>query len=160
MSKTSASRINISLELPESGATQHKELPLKLLVLSNLSGQESSTPLHQRRKLTVDKQSLDTVMAQLQPHLDLKVKVNGVAQCLQLNFHSMQDFSPDHLVQQIPALKLLLAKRYLLNDLKSQLMSNPVLFEQLRAFVKNKQRFAELQQQVKQKVKQRDCNNL
>ena len=156
MSKKLPSRVNISLELPGSGTTQKKELPLKLLVLANLSSTESNIPLQKRTRYTVDINTLNHVIKQIKPTLNIQVPHEmheKQSTPVHLEFKSMDDFSPFQLVQQIPALKQLLAKRYLLNDLKSQLINNPTLSAKLQQFVKNKQQFQTLQKKVRQKVK-------
>ena len=192
MHQNKPSRININIDIPVQGGTQKKELPLKLLVLADLKSLENTLPVKQRTRFVVDKQSLDQVMQQLQPKLNIRVAnmssvVNDIVATqhgvdtqdttdevsidkttiadgnsavdisnvqsflnLSLVFHSMSDFNPDNLVQQVPLLRQLLAKRYLLNDLKSQLLNDPSLLAAFKALWSQPKQLQKMRRLLKQ----------
>ena len=192
MYKKKPSRININIDIPVQGGTQKKELPLKLLVLADLKSLENTLPVKQRARFVVDKQSLDQVMQQLQPKLNIRVAnmssvvndilatqhgvdtqdttdevsidkttiadgnsavdISNVQSFLNLSlvFHSMSDFNPDNLVQQVPLLRQLLAKRYLLNDLKSQLLNDPSLLAAFKALWSQPKQLQKMRRLLKQ----------
>ena len=145
------SRVNIHLELNQEGAKQRKELPLKLLVLANLTGYLPKTPLAQRERLAVTKASLNDVMRQLKPRLTLRVP-HSIASKKALNhsliFESLEDFDPERVVSQVPALQRLLAMRYLLNDLKSQLVDDAAVANAIKCLLGD----AEKVQQIKTRI--------
>ena len=145
------SRVNIHLELNQEGAKQRKELPLKLLVLANLTGYLPKIPLTQRERLAVTKASLNDVMRQLKPRLTLRVP-HAIASQKALNhsliFESLEDFDPERVVSQVPALQRLLAMRYLLNDLKSQLVDDAAVANAIKCLLGD----AEKVQQIKTRI--------
>ncbi|WP_350307329.1 type VI secretion system contractile sheath small subunit, partial [Photorhabdus viridis] len=65
------SRINIKLDLHTGGAQKKVELPLKLLVMGNYSHGQEQRPLSERKKVSINKNNFDSVMAEFSPALNL-----------------------------------------------------------------------------------------
>ena len=93
-------RINIVYRTKTNNQEADVELPLKLMVVSNLTG-ENQTPLEDREVVSINKINID------------------------LNFESIQDFNPDNIINQVPELKKLLQLRKALVALKGPMGNMP-----------------------------------
>ena len=119
-------RINI-VYTPATGNQQEQvELPLKLLVLADFKGAPGDSSLDQRPVMSIDKGSLDTVMAHVAPKLDLTVsdKLGNDPEAelsLSLEFKSLKDFHPDNIARSFPALGQLMELRDALRALRGPL---------------------------------------
>ena len=107
-------RINIVYRTKTNNQEADVELPLKLMVVSNLTG-ENQTPLEDREVVSINKINFDQVMKSLDIHTEFSVKnrLNSGSEDLNidLNFESIQDFNPDNIINQVPELKKLLQLR-------------------------------------------------
>lgn len=115
-------RINITYKAKTNGQNGEVELPLKLMVLSNLTGGDSEQPIEEREVLQINKLNFNQVMEKLNINTSFSVKntLNNEAEELEVNLNiiSIKDFSPDNIAQQIPELKKLLQLREALMALK------------------------------------------
>jgi type VI secretion system protein ImpC len=100
-------------------ARQAAKLPLRLLLVSDLTPQKSTPNWEEAtsRVRSVDKYSFDELMAQMAPALRIEVP-NRISETpaqldLHLEFPSLESFRPDALVRQIPALDQLFELRQL-----------------------------------------------
>lgn len=133
----SRSRVNITLKPNDPHAEKKKELPLKLILLGSFAGDKPTASLVREKKQRLFPGKLDALIRSINPRITIQVD-NVVDKhveelCAELSFNSMKDFSPDKLIEQVPVLKRLMAMRYLLKDLKSQLLENPALKEHIQA---------------------------
>ncbi|MGQ0646597.1 MAG: type VI secretion system contractile sheath small subunit [Gemmatimonadaceae bacterium] len=133
-------RVAISYEVETGGAIEKKELPFLMGVLGDFTGQptEPLPKLKERKFVEVTPDNFDDVIASMKPHLafsvenklsedsDAKLKVD-------LNFRSMDDFSPDAVARQVKPLRELLELRQQLADLRGSLQTNEKLDEVLQA---------------------------
>ena len=96
-------RIQISYEVETGGAIEIKELPFVMGVLADLTGQptEPLARLKERKFVEVTPDNFDDVLASMKPHLAFTVE-NKLAEDAEapklgvdLNFRSLDDFSPD-----------------------------------------------------------------
>lgn len=134
-------RVAISYEVETGGAIEKKELPFLMGVLGDFSGQptEPLPRLKERKFVEVTPDNFDDVLASMKPHLRFSVenKLSEDADApklgVDLNFRSMDDFSPDAVAKQVPALKALLDLRTQLADLRGSLQTNEKLDEVLQA---------------------------
>ncbi|MBV9879083.1 MAG: type VI secretion system contractile sheath small subunit [Gemmatirosa sp.] len=133
-------RIQISYEVETGGAMEMKELPFLMGVLGDFSGQptEPLPKLKERKFVEVTPDNFDDVLASMKPHLAFTVE-NKLSEesdqklGIDLNFRSLDDFSPDAVAKQVPALKQLLDLRTQLADLRGSLQTNEKLDEVLQA---------------------------
>jgi type VI secretion system protein ImpB len=133
-------RIQISYEVETGGAIEMKELPFLMGVLGDFTGHatEPLPKLKDRKFVEVNPDNFDEVLASMKPHLAFTVddklsedsdKKLGV----DLNFRSLDDFSPDAVAKQVPALNKLLELRTELANLRANLQTNDKLDEVLQA---------------------------
>ncbi len=128
-------RVNIKLDLHTGDAQKKIELPLKLMVMGDYSNGKEQRPLFERKKVAVDKNNFDSVLAEYAPEIKLAVAntlMEDESQAsVDLSFQSMKDFEPEQVARQIPQLRALLAMRNLLRDLKSNLLDNATFRHEL-----------------------------
>ncbi len=134
-------RVSISYEVETGGAIEKKELPFLMGVMGDFSGQptEPLPRLKERKFVEVSPENFDDVLASMKPHLAFTVenKLSEDAEAPQLkidlNFRSMDDFSPDAIARQVKPLRELLELRTQLSDLRGSLQTNEKLDEVLQA---------------------------
>jgi type VI secretion system protein ImpB len=125
--RVSKNRVSITYDVETNGATETKELPFVVGVIGEYSGhkpESEKVDLEEREFIGVDKDNFDTVMEQISPSLSYKVD-NKLADDnsqfeVNLNFKSMKDFHPEHLVENIDPLKQLVETRNQLKVLLSK----------------------------------------
>lgn len=134
-------RVNIKLDLHTGGAQKKVELPLKLLVMGDYSNGQSTAPLADRAKVSIDKNNFNAVLAELNPKAKLAVENtlagDGSELPVDLDFKSMDDFKPDVVAGKVPELRALMAARNLLRDLKSNLLDNATFRRELEKILKD-----------------------
>lgn len=134
-------RVSISYEVETGGAIEKKELPFLMGVMGDFSGQptEPLPRLKERKFVEVSPENFDDVLASMKPHLAFTVenKLSEDAEApklkIDLNFRSMDDFSPDAIARQVKPLRELLELRTQLADLRGSLQTNEKLDEVLQA---------------------------
>lgn len=132
-------RVHITYDVEVGDAIEMKELPFVMGVLGDLSGQPEQplAALKDRKFVEINPDNFDTVLKGMKPHLAYavdnklsddpsagQVKVN-------LNFESMDDFSPANVAKQVKPLNDLLELRGKLSDLRGSLQGNDKLDELL-----------------------------
>ena len=116
-------RVHIKYEVETEGAAIEKELPFVVGVLGDFSGDptEPLRPLGDRKFVQIDRDNFNDVMARMTPGLNLRVdntlKGDGSEMAVSLKFRSMDDFSPENVVQQVEPLRRLQETRDQLRDL-------------------------------------------
>ncbi len=133
-------RVNIVYKPATGNAQEQVELPLKVLMLGDFTGQEDARPLEQRAPINVDKANFNDVMAQqnLKVTLTAADKLSadpGATMSVSLQFKNLNDFSPESVVNQVPELKKLLELRSALNALKGPLGNLPAFRKKLQALL-------------------------
>ena len=145
-------RIQISYEVESGGAIEKKELPFLMGVLGDFTGQptEPLPKLKERKFVEVTPDNFDDVLASMKPHLAFTVE-NKISDepdapklAVDLNFRSMDDFSPDAIAKQVPALKKMLELRSQLADLRGSLQTHEKLDEVLQATLGDQDKMAKL----------------
>jgi type VI secretion system protein ImpB len=119
-------RVHITYQVETEGAEIERELPFVMGVMGDFAGdpREPLKPLSDRKFVQIDRDNFDDVMARIQPGLKLRVDNtlagDGTQMAVDLSFNSMEDFEPQRVAEQIPALKALLETRAKLRDLMSK----------------------------------------
>lgn len=122
------SRVNITLDLQTNGVSEKKELPFKVLAIGDFSAGNSTLPISQRPHFEVTKATINAVMKTLRPSLQLsipdRIEPDNEEFTANIQFLGMDDFHPDHLVQQLPQMQRLYSMRNLLKELRASLNDN------------------------------------
>jgi type VI secretion system protein ImpB len=119
-STLSTERLNI---VCKSADDAEIELPLRMLFVGDYMGRDDR-PSENRVPIRIDKDNFARVLAAHGPTLDLVVTPTHAppdtsAVRASLTFHSLSDFGPDSIAQQIPDVSRLLAVRDALTALKN-----------------------------------------
>ena len=124
-------RINVTFKPATGGAQEEIELPLKLMVLGDFTQRADERKIEDRKPISIDKNSFDEVLAKQELNLTFGVpnrlqdEATDDELAVQLRIHSMKDFNPANLVEQVPELKKLMELRDALVALKGPLGNAP-----------------------------------
>ncbi len=149
-------RVNISYEVETGGAIELKELPFVMGVLGDFTGQpaEPLAKLKDRKFVNVNPDNFDDVLKSMKPHLAFTVenKLSDDAEAgklgVDLNFESLDDFSPDQVARQVKPLRDMLELRTKLADLRGSLQGNDKLDEILQATLGDDEKRKKLQSEI------------
>lgn len=149
-------RIQISYEVETGGAIEMKELPFLMGVLGDFSGQptEPLPRLKDRKFVEVTPDNFDEVLASMKPHLSFTVEnklsedADAPKLAVDLNFRSMDDFSPAEVAKQVKPLKELLDLRTELANLRANLQTNEKLDEVLQETLGDADKMAKLKSEL------------
>jgi type VI secretion system protein ImpB len=139
-------RVQITYDVEVGGAIEMKELPFVMGVLGDFTGQptEPLARVKDRKFVDVNPDNFDSVLANMKPHLAFSVE-NKLSEDpeapklrVDLNFKSMDDFSPENVARQVGPLRELLELRDRLSDLRGSMQGNDKLEEVLRETVSDK----------------------
>lgn len=102
------------------------ELPFKMLVMQDLTGQEKEEDVENREPVKIDRETFNEVMESFGLNMDINVKdqLSGEEDGMlpmHLKFNTLKDFTPDGIATQVPELQKLLELRDALSALKSPL---------------------------------------
>ena len=156
LERVRAPRVNITYDVEVGGAIEMKELPFVMGVLGDFTGhaEEGRARLKERSFVEINPDNFDDVLARMKPHLNLSVD-NMLSEDpeagkigVDLHFKSLDDFSPEQVAHQVPALKKLLELRQQLGDLRGSLQGNEALEEMLQETIADTDRLSKLQSEV------------
>ena len=144
-------RVHITYDVETNGAMVKKELPFVMGVVGDFSGNPTTPPkpLTQRKFASIDRDNFNDIMKSIKPELNIRVRdvlqEGDKEMPLQLKFSSMDDFSPDKLVENVPVLKALRDARNKLRDLLTTVdQSNPDLEAQLEQILSDTARLKQV----------------
>ena len=149
-------RVHISYDVETGGAIELKELPFVMGVLGDFTGQptEPLPKLKDRKFVEVTPDNFDDVLASMKPHLAFTVE-NKLSEdpnvgklAVNLDFKSMDDFSPDQVARQVKPLRELLELRTKLADLRGNLQGNDKLEEILQTTLRDEEKMKRLKQEM------------
>ena len=149
-------RIQISYEVETGGAIEMKDLPFLMGVLGDFSGQptEPLARLKDRKFVELTPENFDDTLASMKPRLAFSVenKLSEDADVgklkVELNFRSMDDFSPDAVARQVKPLRELLELRTELANLRANLQTNEKLDDVLQETLGDKEKMAKLKSEL------------
>jgi type VI secretion system protein ImpB len=151
-----APRVQITYDVEVGDAIEVKELPFVMGVLGDFTGQpvDPLPRLKDRKFVEVNPDNFDTVLESMKPHLAFSVE-NKLSEepdagniKVDLNFKSLDDFSPDNVARQVKPLRELLELRDRLSDLRGTMQGNDKLEEVLREAVTDKDKLAKLRTEL------------
>jgi len=123
-------RVNITYK-PATGDQQEEvELPLRILMMGDYTGKPDDTPLEDRKRINVDKDNFNDVMAEHNLSLDINVDDklsgdDGNEMAVSLKFKNLKDFTPEGIAEKVPELRQLMQLRNALTALKGPLGNIP-----------------------------------
>lgn len=149
-------RVSIAYEVETGGAIEKKELPFLMGILGDFTGQptEPLPKLKERKFVEVTPDNFDDVLASMKPHLSLTVEnklsenADAPKLAVDLNFRSMDDFSPEAVAKQVKPLRELLELRTQLADLRGSLQTNEKLDEVLQATLGDADKMTKLRSEL------------
>ena len=148
-------RINVKF-VPATGDQKAEvELPLKMMVVGDFSGQSDETPLEERKPVSIDKNTFASVLKDMGLERDLEVKnvlVDDDPEAtlrLSLKFEKLSDFAPDAIVEQVPELKKLAELREALTALKGPLGNMPAFRKALGELIEDDVKREALMSEIK-----------
>jgi type VI secretion system protein ImpB len=150
-------RVQITYDVEVGNAIQVKELPFVMGVMADFTGHpaEELPRLKDRKFVEVNPDNFDDVLASMKPHLAFSVE-NRLSDAkdagklgVDLNFRSLDDFSPERVAQQVPALNKLLELRTKLSDLRGNLQTNEKLGDLLQDMMGDSEKLDKLKAEVK-----------
>jgi type VI secretion system protein ImpB len=149
-------RIQISYEVETGGAIEMKELPFLMGVLGDFSGHpaEELPALKNRKFAEVTPDNFDDTLASMKPRLQLAVEnklsddPNAPKLGVELNFRSMDDFSPENVARQVGPLRELLELRTELANLRANLQTNEKLDDVLQSTFGDADKMAKLKAEL------------
>ena len=125
-------RVNIVYRPATGDAKSEVELPLKLLVIGDYTLRDDETPIEEMKPINIDKDNFNDVLKAQKLSLNLTVpnKLDEKADpdavlAVNMKFDSIDDFSPDAIVDKVPELRQMIALRDALKALKGPLGNIP-----------------------------------
>ncbi|MGF7189132.1 type VI secretion system protein ImpB [Robbsia andropogonis] len=153
LQKVRPPRVQLSYEVERGDAIEIKELPFVVGVVADLAGQsEVEQPkLRDRKFVNIDRDNFDDVMKAVEPRAAFQVE-NRLSDAggkfgVELKFKSIDDFSPDAVVQQIEPLRKLIEARSKLADLRNKMAGNDKLEDLLSDVLHNTEQLQALGRQ-------------
>lgn len=147
-------RVHITYEVETEGAQIERELPFVMGVMGDFSGDPTQPlrPMSDRKFIQIDRDNFNDVMTRMAPGLNLKVDNtlanDGTQMAVDLKFNGIEDFDPERVVEQVPALKSLLETRNKLRDLLSKADRSEQLESLLEQVLQNDAELSELSGQL------------
>jgi len=137
-------RVNIVYRPATGDAKTEVELPLKLLVVGDYTLRQDDTPLEEMKPISIDKDNFNDVLKAQKLSLNLSVQNKldpkaGPEEMLavKMDFDSINDFSPDAIVEKVPELQQMIALRDALKALKGPLGNIPDFRKQVQELVQD-----------------------
>lgn len=143
LQKVRPPRVQLTYDVEIGDAIETKELPFVVGVVADLSGQsEVQQPkLRDRKFVNIDRDNFDEVMKGAEPRAAFQVPntltEDGGRFGVDLKFRSLEDFSPEAVVEQVEPLRKLLEARSKLADLRNKMAGNDKLEDLLSEVLKN-----------------------
>lgn len=149
-------RVQLSYDVEIGDAIESKELPFVMGVLGDFSGQQDpdkpQPKLRDRKFVNLDLDNFDEVMEGMAPRASYRVKnrlsADGGEFAVNLGFKSLDDFTPEAVVQQVEPLRKLLEARTKLSDLRNKLAGNDKLEDVLSDVLSNTEKLKQLGQEA------------
>jgi type VI secretion system protein ImpB len=156
LKRVRAPRVNIEYKVEIGDAIEMRELPFVMGIFGDFTGQpeEPLDRLKDRKFTEVNPDNFDEVLASMKPHLAFSVD-NTLSDdpdagklSVDLRFQELDDFDPDRVAKQIPALRKLLELRQELADVRGSLQGNEKLEEILQMSVGDEEKLAQLKTEL------------
>lgn len=161
------SRINLRYRTTIKGGEETLELPMRLLILGDLSFGSSvdrESDLESRRFRSLDGKNLDGVMQDMRMTLNFKVEncidtdaEDGLE--VTLPIHNRKSFNPDQVAASVPKIKSLLLLRKLLMEMQSNIDNRKELRRTIHELFTNPEQLEELKKELQPYAQYQVPNN-
>lgn len=149
-------RVQLSYDVEIGDAIENKELPFVVGVIGDFTGKtDPDNPLpklRDRKFVNVDLDNFDDVLKASAPKASYRVKnvlsEGGGEFGVNLEFNSLDDFTPEAVVQKVDPLRQLLEARTKLSDLRNKLAGNEKLEDVLNDVLTNTEKLKQLGQEA------------
>ncbi|MEO8777045.1 MAG: type VI secretion system contractile sheath small subunit [Rhodanobacter sp.] len=154
LDRVRAPRVQLTYDVEVGDAIEKKELPFVAGVIGDFSGQpaEPLAKLKERKFVNLDKDNFDDVLKGMKPRVqmqvDNKLKGDGSKVGVELNFKSLDDFTPEAVASQVEPLRKLLEARQKLADLRNKMAGNDKFEELLNEVLQNTDQITRLTREV------------
>lgn len=154
LDRVRAPRVQLTYDVEVGDAIEKKELPFVAGVIGDFTGQpaEPLAKLKERKFVNVDKDNFDDVLKGMKPRVqmqvDNKLKGDGSKVGVELNFKSLEDFTPEAVANQVEPLRKLLEARQKLADLRNKMAGNDKFEELLNEVLQNTDQITRLTKEV------------
>lgn len=155
LDKVRKPRIQIKYDVEVADGKVTRELPFVIGIMGDFAGNSPKKPLpayRQREFISVDQDSLSQTMQRLSPGIAINVENrlsdNKSPLPLQLYFNSINDFSPEQIIEQVDSLKKLKLTRDKLRDL----LARTDYSEELETILKNSLQDSELLKSIMSQI--------
>ncbi|MEO6800598.1 MAG: type VI secretion system contractile sheath small subunit [Rhodanobacter sp.] len=154
LDRVRAPRVQLTYDVEVGDAIEKKELPFVAGVIGDFSGQpaEPLAKLKERKFVNLDKDNFDDVLKGMKPRVqmqvDNKLKGDGSKVGVELNFKSLDDFTPEAVANQVEPLRKLLEARQKLADLRNKMAGNDKFEELLNEVLQNTDQITRLTKEV------------
>lgn len=133
-------RVNIVYKPATGDAQEEVELPLKLVMMGDYTGREDDRPLEDRKPININKDNFKEVMRKQELGIQINVadklsNEEGAELTAKLKFNTLDDFSPEGVVNQVPEMRKLLDLRNALVALKGPLGNIPAFRRLIQSVV-------------------------
>ena len=106
-------RVNLTYQSKTGDRVEDVELPFRVMVLADLTGDERSEFFQNQTPIRLDKADISILFQQLKPELHFKVadrlSEDGGEILVKFSFRSLLDFTPQKVIESVPALSALLS---------------------------------------------------
>lgn len=150
LQKVRPPRVQLTYDVEKGDAIEQKELPFVVGAMGDYRGQsEKEQPkLKDRKFVSIDRDNIDEVMAGMGPRAAYRVKNRltdeGGEFGVDITFNSVDDFSPENVVQQVEPLNELVEARNKLADLRNKVAGNEKLEDLLADVLSSTENLEEL----------------
>ena len=139
------SRITIKYETEINGEKVQREIPLRLMVLGNLSegnSQDAQIDLTERKVRELDGKNLDATMKDMNIHLTYTVenRINpdkAPTMEVDIPIDNMKSFNPAMIAERVPQIKSLLILKQLIKELETTADNNKIFRQHLGEILSN-----------------------
>lgn len=146
-------RINIVYRPATAGRKEQVELPLKVMVLGDFTRSEDTRDVEEREPVDVNERNFDDVLASMDvsTHFTVPDRTSdeeGREMEVNLDFASMKDFEPGHVIESVPELQKMLELREALKALKGPLGNVPEMRRKIQEIVRDDKKSAKLMEEL------------
>lgn len=143
-SESPKERINITYKPKTGGLSEEIEIPYKMMVLGEFNPNEEQQPVEKKKVINVNKGNFNDVLAKQNISMSFAVddKLSGDEDSeinVNLKINSMQDFSPEKIVENVDELKKLMELRKALIALKGPLGNVPAFRDAISNAISDKE---------------------